>query len=76
MVIGTVRKKDQKDHGGERGEAQQKFEIIFFYIIIIFSKLYKPLCGKVAKGCKNDPLKMLAQSVKVPQWHFILVKES
>ena len=29
MVIGTVRKKDQEDHGGERGEAQQKFEIIF-----------------------------------------------
>ena len=39
MVIGTVRKKDQKDHGGERGEAQQKFEIILFFYIIIFLKL-------------------------------------
>ena len=43
-----------------------------------FSKSFEPQCGKVAKRCKNDPLKILAQSegFEGAQCHFILVKES
>ena len=34
---------------------------VFFSIFLS----YQPQCGKVAKGCKNDPLEILARSVKV-----------
>ena len=35
------------------------------FFFSLFFKSYKPQCGKVAKMCKNDPPKILAQSVNL-----------